>query len=249
MRRVLTILLLATVLLIPSRARAANIALSPTEANLSSDKSSALIVMRNVSAKPLRCEININTWTEDERGQMVLEPTTEVTVFPKLIDLPAGASRNIRIGLGSGGVGTTERTYRVFVEELPDETQRNPNAVTLRSKIGIPVFVRPDKPTRSAAVDSVTVEGGKVLTRVRNTGNLHISVDNVAVRGVNASGAETFTGNARGWYVLPGATRVFETPIAATACAATTTVSVEVTGHGKSLSGNGAVPAGACSGR
>jgi len=137
----------------------------------------------------------------------------------------------------------------LFVEELPDQTTATPNAVAIRTKVGIPVFVRPIRPLRSATVESVIVEGGKVLTRVRNTGNLHLSVDGVTVRGTNASGAQTFSGEAKGWYVLPGATRVFELPVATTACAATTSVSVEVTGHGKSLPGNGAVPAGACTAR
>ena len=248
MRR-LTSALVLFLIAVPALAGRSNFSVSPTEANLSADKSSALIVLKNASVKPLRFEINVFTWSEDERGQMTLAPTTDVTLFPKLVDLGPGASRNIRIGLGTGVVGDSERSYRLFVEELPDQTTAAPNAVAIRTKVGIPVFVRPVKPSRSATVESVTVEGGKVLTRVRNTGNLHLSVDGVTVRGTNASGAQTFSGEAKGWYVLPGATRVFELPVANTACAATTSVSVEVTGHGKSLPGNGAVPAGACTAR
>ena len=44
----------------------------------------------------------------------------------------------------------------------------------------------PGKPTRSAQVERVTIEGGKILTRVRNTGNLHISVDSIAANGTTA---------------------------------------------------------------
>ena len=76
-----------------------------------------------------------------------------------------------------------EQSFRLFVEELPNQSAPRANAVALRTKIGIPVFVRPAKPSRTAVIDGVSVENGKVLTRVRNTGNLHISVDSFSVTG------------------------------------------------------------------
>ena len=42
-------------------------------------------------------------------------------------------------------------------------------------------------------IEGVSVENGKVLTRVRNTGNLHISVDTISVKGTGGSAAPTFT--------------------------------------------------------
>ena len=60
--------------------------------------------------------------------------------------------------------------------------------MALRTKVGIPVFVRPAKPSRTAVIEGVSVENGKVLARVRNTGNLHISVETIAVKGTRWSG-------------------------------------------------------------
>ena len=237
---------IAALFLAPHTAAAANFTVSPTEVNLSTSATSALVTLRNVSKAPLRFEVTLVTWSEDEVGKMALNPSADVTFFPKLVELPAGTSRNIRIGINAGTAREVERSFRLFIEELPDQSAPAANAVALRTKVGIPVFVRPAKPTRTAVIERVSVENGKVLARVRNTGNLHISVDTISVKGTGGTGATTFTKEGSGWYVLPGATRVFEVPMTATECRSTTSVAVEVFGHNTSLKGAGQVSPAAC---
>lgn len=239
-------LMIVALLLAPPAATASNFTVTPTEVNLSASATSALVTLRNGGKVPLRFEITLASWSEDERGKMSLTPSPEVTFFPKLVELAAGASRNIRIGITAGASRDVEQSFRLFVEELPDQSAPVSNAVALRTKIGIPVFVRPAKPARSAVIDSVSVAGGKVLTRVRNTGNLHISVDTISVKGTSGSATATFTKEGAGWYVLPGATRVFEVPMTAAECQSTTQVAVEVFGHNASLKGASQVSPAAC---
>jgi len=234
-------------LLAPRAASASNFTVTPTEVNLSASATSALLTLRNVSKSPLRFEVTLVSWSEDEHGKMTLNISSDVTFFPKLVDLAPGASRNIRIGINAGLARDTEQAFRLFIEELPDQSAPAANAVALRTKVGIPVFVRPVKPARSAVIEGVSVANGKVLTRIRNTGNLHISVDNIAVKGTGGSGA-SFTKEGPGWYVLPGATRVFEVPMTATECRSTTSVAVEAFGHNTSLKGAGQVSPAACAG-
>ena len=93
---------------------------------------------------------------------MTLEPSADVTFFPKLVELAAGASRNIRVGINAGVARDVEQSFRIFIEELPDQSAPAANTVALRTKVGIPVFVRPAKPVRTAVIEGVSVEGGKV---------------------------------------------------------------------------------------
>jgi fimbrial chaperone protein len=237
---------LSALLLAPLPAAASTFVVTPTEVDLSTSTTSALLSLRNTSKAPLRFEVTLFTWSEDERGVMSLQPSTDVTFFPKLIELAAGTTRNIRLGINAGASRDVERSFRLFVEELPDQSAPSPNAVAIRTKVGVPVFVRPAKPARSAVIDGVSVAGGKVLTRVHNTGNLHINVDSVAVKGTGASNASTFSKEGPGWYVLPGATRIFEVPMSVSECQSTTTVAVEVFGHNKSLKGASPVSPAAC---
>ena len=133
-------------LLTPHAATAANFTVTPTEVNLSPSATSALVTVRNGGKVPLRFEITLVSWSEDEHGTMALNPSSDVTFFPKLVELPPGASRNIRIGINAGTARDVELSFRLFVEELPDQSAPAANAVALRTKVGIPVFVRPAKP-------------------------------------------------------------------------------------------------------
>jgi fimbrial chaperone protein len=237
---------LAALFLVPPAAHASNFTVTPTEVNLSASATSALITLRNGNKTALRFEITLFKWSEDDKGKMMLEPASDVTFFPKLVELPAGGSRNIRIGINAAVARDVEQSFRIFVEELPDQSAPAANTVAIRTKVGIPVFVRPGKPTRTAVIESVSVEGGKVLTRVKNTGNLHISVDSLAVKGTGAANAATFSKEGQGWYVLPGATRIFEVPLTAAECKATSAVNVEVFGHNTSLKSASQVSPAAC---
>ena len=239
-------LALAALLLAPPAAHASNFTVTPTEVNLSSSATSGLVTLRNGSKTALRFEITLFKWSEDEKGKMTLEPSADVTFFPKLVELAAGASRNIRVGINAGVARDVEQSFRIFIEELPDQSAPAANTVAIRTKVGIPVFVRPMKPVRSALIESVSVDGGKVMTRVKNTGNLHINVDNVVVKGAGASSASTFSKEGQGWYVLPGATRIFEVPMTAAECKSTTAVNVEVFGHNTSLKGASQVSPASC---
>ncbi len=246
MRRRLAPVVVVALLLASHALIASNFTVTPTEVDLSASATSALVTLRNGSKSPLRFEVTLFSWSEDEHGKMALVPSSDVTFFPKLVELAGGASRNIRVGINAGIARDVEQSFRMFIEELPDQSAPAANAVALRTKIGIPVFVRPAKPSRSAVVDGVSVEQGKVLVRVRNTGNLHVSVDTISVKGSSGSGAPTFTKEGPGWYVLPGATRIFEVPMTPTECKSTTSVAVEVFGHNQSFKGASQVSPAAC---
>jgi fimbrial chaperone protein len=239
-------LALAALLLAPPAAHASNFTVTPTEVNLSSSATSGLVTLRNGSKTALRFEITLFKWSEDEKGKMILEPSTDVTFFPKLVELAGGTSRNIRIGVNPGVARDIEQSFRIFVEELPDQSAPTANTVAIRTKVGIPVFVRPAKATRTAVIESVSIEGGKVMTRVRNTGNLHINVETIAVKGTSAASPLTFSKEGQGWYVLPGTLRIFEVPMTAAECKSTTAVNVEVFGHNTSLKGASQVSPAAC---
>jgi P pilus assembly chaperone PapD len=93
----------------------------------------------------------------------------------------------------------------------------------------------------------VTFEGGRLVTRVRNTGTVHMIVDAVKMRGTASGGDTRFERSLDGWYVLPGGTRVFEQPVKASECAGAETIAVTVELQGATLKRDVPVPSGACS--
>jgi len=222
---------------------------SPMQLDLSARTASTLLTINNDTKREIRFEVTAMKWEQDERGEMHLTPAGDhITFFPRLFSLAGGANRTIRVGTNAGSFGPTEGTYRIFVEELPDASAPpEKGTVAIRTKLGIPVFLRPAQQTATAEIEGVSFEGGKLVTRVRNTGNVHMIVDTVKMQGTASGGDVKFDRSLNGWYVLAGGTRVFEQPIKASECAGAQNIAVTVALQGGTLKKELPVPAGACS--
>ena len=99
-------------------AHAATFKISPIQIYLSAGKTTELLAVENQSSESVRLQVTAFGWNQSPRGDIELAPTEDVVFFPALLTLEPGKERKIRIGV-SKPAGAVERTYRVFVEELP----------------------------------------------------------------------------------------------------------------------------------
>jgi len=244
----LWITIFACGILISPEARTASFSVSPIEMALTSRTTSGLLTIRNTSQREIRFEVTASVWNQNTRGEMQLTPVAnQITFVPKLVTIRAGQSSNVRVGTTAAQFGAIERTYRIFVEELPDNSAAPENGmVVLRTKFGVPVFLRPARVTNTAAVDAVSLDAGRLTTSIKNTGTVHMSVRSVKMRGVDGSGGTKFERSMPGWYVLAGGNQVFEQPLSPTDCAGARTIAVSVELEGGTLSRDLPVPGGAC---
>jgi fimbrial chaperone protein len=221
----------AAVLAMVAPARAATFSVDPIIVTLGKGNSSASVAITNQSASKLRLQISGFAWQQNPAGEMQLQPTDDLVFFPQLVTLEAGETRRIRIGANTEQ-GPVEKTFRVFMEELPSlESVVAPktNAITIRMKVGVPVFVSPNvAPVVSGAVRNVTVRENALAFDVVNTGNTHFAVQKVNVAGKNAAGAGVLSNELTGWYVLPGGTRHFTVPLPKGSCSALQSLAVQV---------------------
>ncbi len=194
----------------------------PIKAYLSKDTSSVLISVENESDTELRAQITGFSWGESTDGKMQLTPTDDLIFFPTLITMGPHEARSIRVGLATSPVTSVEKTYRIFVEELPSlQSQLQPAKgahLTVRTKVGIPIFLEPADGTLKAAIRQGSFANGKVSVAVANQGSLHVMVDKVTVVGKDASGHEVFTKAVRGWYVMPNQQRDFAVVVPKSDC-------------------------------
>ena len=229
---------LAALLLAPRAGAASNFTVTPTEVNLSTSTTSALVTLRNLSKSPLRFEITVFKWSEDEKGKMILEPSADVTFFPKLVELAGGASRNIRIGINAGVARDVEQSFRLFVEELPDQSapsrqrRRDPHqgrhsGVRPARQAGPHGGDRRRLGRRRQGPDTREQHRQPAHQRRERSGQGHGLVER----------SSTFSKDGPGWYVLPGATRIFEVPMTAGGMQVDLCRAVEVFGHNTSLKG------------
>ena len=143
-------------------------------------------------------------------------------------------------------VGAKEKTYRVFVEELPPPDLKKQNmGVRVLTKISIPVFFTPDGATHQLAVEGLTVAKGKFVFHLKNNGNRYAQVQSIDAIGKGESG-DVFKGEAKSWYVLAGDDRVYELPVPADQCSKIKELSVTAKVQEKTVSAKQPAPAGGC---
>lgn len=241
------LLLLAATTVAPRAARAADFTVNPIQIFLSAQTQSAILTIQNTSTEPLRFQLNAFAWAQDTAGQMQLTPTTEVIFFPRLLTLAPNEQRIVRVG-ASGPPGPVERTYRIFVEELPPSTQQSapPGQVRVLARMGIPIFVDARAGRAELRLGPAALQSGRATFELRNAGTKHVVPLDIRLQGLDAAGATVWERSQDAWYILAGDRRIYEVPVEREDCARTRAVAVQVKVGEQTLTERVDVPAPAC---
>ncbi len=168
----------------------------------------------------------------------MLNPTEDIVFFPSLLTLAPGEERRVRVGTVVP-IAASERTYRIFVEELPPLSQgagsQEGAQVRLLTKMGVPIFLQPDKMVAEAHVREMSMRRGLFSFQIKNEGNVHVVPQDIKVKGYGAGGEVIFERSLEGWYILAGGHRSHQLEIGKKDCARVKILSVEVEEGQKSL--------------
>jgi len=237
---------IAAGLALSQAAAAATFTVNPTQVFLSSTTRSALITIKNETDKPVRFQMRMMAWTQDPSGQMQLAPTQDIVFFPSLLTLNGREERRLRVG-AEVPTGPVEKTYRLFIEELPPaESVQAPNVLLILTKVGIPIFLQPARLTTSAGLQDLGLKAGRFSFRLVNSGSFHFMPRDVRVRGLDQAGAAVLDQKLDAWYVLAGGERVFDLEIPANGCARIRSFVVEAQLPNSTLKETLQAPDGAC---
>jgi fimbrial chaperone protein len=241
------LLLLIALLLGLRPAAAADFTVNPIQIFLAGQTHSAILTVHNTSIEPLRFQLNAFTWAQDAAGQMQLTPTNDIIFFPRLLTLAPNEQRIVRVGT-SVAAGPVERTYRIFVEELPPSTGQAAPAGQVRvlARMGIPIFVEARAGRAELRLGPPTLQAGRVVFELRNVGTKHAIPQEIRLRGLGAAAEGIWEREQEGWYILAGERRVYEVPLDREACARTKTIAVEIKADQQSLAERLDVTAAAC---
>jgi fimbrial chaperone protein len=225
------ILILGLALVPAGDVSASAFTVTPVRVTFDRPGSSTLLTLKNESRETLRFQVTAFAWDQSPEGEMILEPTREVLFFPALVSLEPGASRKIRVGLDTP-VGSSEKTYRIFVEELPPLERPGDDSagtqVKILTKMGIPIFVSPAKRIFDAAVENLSVEEGTLRFDIVNRGNVQFTAQSIGIIGLDESGEPVFEKQQGGWYVLASGMRRYQHELTSEECAGVRSIVVEV---------------------
>lgn len=238
-------LLAPALLALPLAAAAGNFGVSPIRIDLDTQARTGAVTVTNDDSGPLRLQVRLAEWTQDAEGRDVYKDSEELVYFPRLVSMGRDEQRLLRVGLRTPPQ-PREKTYRLFVEELPAPPEPGTEAtsrVAIAVRFGVPVFLRPPQEQVGGEIERLEFAEGKLRMRVRNTGNVHFRI-----LSITAQDDKGFATEAQGWYLLAGAAREHELPIEARHCAQLQDLSVVVKTDRNELRGSLPVDRSKCGG-
>ncbi len=240
--RRLASMLLALAVLPP--AAAGQFGVSPIRIDLDrGSKSGAITVSNDEQAQSLRVQLRLFEWTQGADGTDQYQESQDLIYFPRLMVLEKGEQKLVRVGLRVPAT-TQEKTYRLFIEELPAAPAEGAPAATrvaIAVRFGIPVFLKPAKEEVRAEIVKLELSKGVLRVGVRNNGNVHFTIGSIT-----ATSGAAFSKQTPGWYLLAGVAREHAIDLPAEACAKLKRLDVTVTTDKLELKGALDVNASMC---
>lgn len=204
---------LSLIVLFPSEGLPVNFSINPIRIFFEGGKKTDIITVKNESPRSVALQVNAAAWTQDEKGDNVYLPTEDILFFPKLMEINAGEEKIIRIG-NNVSRSDEEKTYRLFIEEIPDNSTEETTWVKILMKVGIPIFILPLKTAASGVIEKFELSKSGLSLGVKNDGNVHFIIRSIEVTGKDGAGKEVYAVEEAGGYLHHGRSKrfIFEIP-------------------------------------
>lgn len=232
MHRTVMRLALVFMLFVPIAGYPGSFKVTPIKVYLEGDNKVTAIHVVNEGEESVTVQLEAMEWSQDEQGVDQYVTTKDLVIFPKIVSLGKAEDRIIRLGYQGRPAIARERTYRVYIQELPIQTPGQ-TGVVMATRFGVPVFIRPTQVTQEQEIQAVRMTAQGLHITIRNTGTQHVITTGITAIGLNETDAEVFMKSATGWYVLPGVARTFVLPVSQEECHSIRRVRVAVKVAGK----------------
>ena len=198
---------------------AADFTVSPVNVLFDAGQRATVLTVKNQAEDKLTLQLSAYAWVQDEEGKDVYTPSDEVIIFPKILSFERGEERIIRIGI-KVPPGRTEKTFRVYLEEIPGPRKSPDEGAVLRTimRVGVPVFVSPVNAVPEGTIEALSFSRGNLSLAVRNTGNIHFIIKSIQINGFSKAGEPLFRTELGGWYLLEGRSRSYTASITREIC-------------------------------
>jgi len=236
---------LLSIMLFSSNSFAGEWRVTPIRIDLDKNAKSGVVTIVNEGTEKLNVQMKAFEWTQDAEGKDVYTETEDIIFFPKIMTIEKQEERILRAGIKIPAVAK-EKTYRLFVEEIPEPRKSEGINVAIAIRFGVPIFVKPIKAEAKGEMQKVELSKAVVTAVVKNTGNVYFMINSVNIRGKNDKGEEIFIKDINGWYLLSDVSRIYSAEVPQEICKDVSTIDVQVVTDKLNLSGKADVDKTMC---
>lgn len=182
---------------------AAGLQIAPVSLEIPADKKADEVWLRNTGTEPVHAQVRVYRWSQD-KGEDVLTADTDMVASPPMVQVEPGQQqlvRLVRVG-PMAAPAATERTYRLLIDELPIKKVASKVGLDFVFRYSVPVFVAGTETAKPQLEWSVQNTGGHAWLVVKNSGNSHSQLAELAF--TPPSGKTVMAAAGLAGYVLPG---------------------------------------------
>ena len=209
----------------PSSAQEWSVA--PIKLDFTGGTTSGVITVTNDSPNKFTYQMNALQWTQDKEGKDIYTETSDVVFYPKLMSVEPKDQKIIRVGMKIPR-GPSERTYRLFIEDITRPPGAAGTTVVFAIRFGVPIFFAPLKEDMKGSLDPPAMDRGTLVVPVRNAGNAHFVVQKITVSGIGQKNEAVLSKELPGWYVLAGTLKKYTMEIPKESCHRIARIDIEV---------------------
>ncbi|CAM5434718.1 fimbrial biogenesis chaperone [Eoetvoesiella caeni] len=196
--------LLVTFFALPGKVLlAAGLQIAPVSLSIPADKKADEVWLRNASTETVHAQVRVYRWSQDQ-GEDVLTADNGMVASPPMVQVEPGQQqlvRLVRVG-PMAAPAATERTYRLLIDELPIKKVTSKAGLDFVFRYSVPVFIAGTAPAKPQLEWSVQNTGGRAWLLVKNSGNSHSQLAELAF--TPPGGRTVMAAGGLAGYVLPG---------------------------------------------
>ncbi|MFA7279351.1 MAG: molecular chaperone [Sterolibacterium sp.] len=204
-------------LLVPQIAGAAVWDVDPVRIELSQEQQTAALTIKNESDQPTSLQVQAVAWAQ-EGGKDVYTPTRELLVSPPIVTIAPKSEQVIRVALRRQADASKELSYRINLQELPPQPREGFNGVQVALRIGLPVFVQPEKDQAAPKMtwNVQRLPDHQLKVGLQNHGTAHVQVSDFALYlpgseqsiATQAGSTYVLAGQSQEWLLKTGSLQV-----------------------------------------
>jgi fimbrial chaperone protein len=213
--------------MIPSITFSGEFKVTPIRLDFNRGTKTGVITVVNEGDDKLNVQMRAFEWTQNADSKDQYTETKDIIFFPRIMTLEKSEEKILRAGIRIPAT-TKEKTYRLFIEEIPGPKKAEGVNVAIAIRFGVPIFVKPLKEEVKGEIEKVDLLKGVLNAFVKNIGNAHFIINSVDIKGKNIKGEEIFSKELSGWYLLSGVSRRYTVAIPQEVCKALSRLDIEV---------------------